>query len=555
MPALIEVDGREEEMNGMDIEHVNQGEDETKSTAPNDANGTPTPDDQSEVRQGVIQAYKVKGPWGRILVDDGSDAWFNEEFSFVGGERLPEGERVEFKIRYQEKPKAWEAVAVRRQDKFEHVVEIEEVVEVVEITEVETTEVEITFDEPAAARLTGRVAWFDAVKGTGFIKPDGGGKDLHVRRVSIVDERYRNLVATERVEFEMMIEDKGPVAINVRSLMPEGRTRGVVKSTNHQKRTWVVLLDDGGEVSVDIKSVMGNSLTEKTMLEDEPVEFWVKETNDGLQARQVKRLDARYPLYRFASMGPEERWLKSLAGIAEYEDWAYKEAPNGKCSRPVLRSYLLYTFRRLQEETREGKNTIAYGEKQGVKYATFNTGLVTEFHSPIYALFDEKKPDYDGDTCLWRLDDFYKASDEQLHGKFSDLPQPAAYYTDPSVLVYDHISCQLHVSYEHIAKDNINRFPKHIEGNEEKAAYLLATACEKAVGRVAQNYKVAIPQYYNGEVQLLLPICLNDPVKADLALVVSRNGQQYRGDTALPLHQAYNNARLLTRPDKEWLQP
>jgi hypothetical protein len=62
MPALIEVDGREEEMNGMDIEHVNQGEDETKSTAPNDANGTPTPDDQSEVRQGVIQAYKVTKP-------------------------------------------------------------------------------------------------------------------------------------------------------------------------------------------------------------------------------------------------------------------------------------------------------------------------------------------------------------------------------------------------------------------------------------------------------------------------------------------------------------
>ena len=142
-----------------------------------------------------------------------------------------------------------------------------------------------------------------------------------------------------------------------------------------------------------------------------------------------------------------------------------------------------------------------------------------------------------------------------MHGKCEKLPQQATCYTDPSVLVYDHLHCELHVNYRHIAKDNIGRFPDHINGQVEEAAHVLETVCARAVDRVIQNYKVAVPQYYNGEVQLLLPICLKNNKKADLALVVSRNGRQYRGDTALPLHQAYNTARLLTRPDKEWLQP
>lgn len=73
--------------------------------------------------------------------------------------------------------------------------------------------------------------------------------------------------------------------------------------------------------------------------------------------------------------------------------------------------------------------------------------------------------------------------------------------------------------------------------------------------RVYRNYKTAIPQFHRGEIQLLLPLCLERPDRADLALVVSRVGDCYRGDTVLTLQMAYNNARLLTRPDREWLTP
>ena len=81
--------------------------------------------------------------------------------------------------------------------------------------------------------------------------------------------------------------------------------------------------------------------------------------------------------------------------------------------------------------------------------------------------------------------------------------------------------------------------------------------------RVYRNYKTAIPQYFRegggeaGKLQLLLPICLQNPSVADLALTVEKTeqGDAYRGSIILTLDMAYNNARLLARPDTEWLQP
>ena len=40
-----------------------------------------------------------------------------------------------------------------------------------------------------------------------------------------------------------------------------------------------------------------------------------------------------------------------------------------------------------------------------------------------------------------------------------------------------------------------------------------------------------------------------------MALVVEDSGGFYRASTCLTLDIAYNNARQLARPDKDWLQP
>ncbi len=53
----------------------------------------------------------------------------------------------------------------------------------------------------------------------------------------------------------------------------------------------------------------------------------------------------------------------------------------------------------------------------------------------------------------------------------------------------------------------------------------------------------------------MLPLCLGKPNEASLAIVVEDMGAYYRAATCLTLSMAYNNARLLARPDRDWLKP
>lgn len=81
-------------------------------------------------------------------------------------------------------------------------------------------------------------------------------------------------------------------------------------------------------------------------------------------------------------------------------------------------------------------------------------------------------------------------------------------------------------------------------------------AVEHAKHMIDANYKTAVPQYYNGGIQLLIPIYLLNRASApDLALVVSKECGVYYGHTCLTLEMAYNNARLIARPDSSWLTP
>lgn len=70
------------------------------------------------------------------------------------------------------------------------------------------------------------------------------------------------------------------------------------------------------------------------------------------------------------------------------------------------------------------------------------------------------------------------------------------------------------------------------------------------------DYKAAIPQYYNHSIQLLIPICLQNPGIPDLALACMKtpDGTKYLGRTCLTLRMAYHNARLLARLDGSWLR-
>jgi len=62
--------------------------------------------------------------------------------------------------------------------------------------------------------MTGKVKWFNASKGYGFITGDDG-KEVFVHFSAIVADGYKTLDEGQAVEYEVNEGDKGPQAVNV----------------------------------------------------------------------------------------------------------------------------------------------------------------------------------------------------------------------------------------------------------------------------------------------------------------------------------------------------
>jgi len=68
--------------------------------------------------------------------------------------------------------------------------------------------------------VRGKVKWFDAQKGYGFIEREGQ-KDVFVHFSVIQEQGYKSLADGEEVEYELADTDRGPQARNVRRLHPQ----------------------------------------------------------------------------------------------------------------------------------------------------------------------------------------------------------------------------------------------------------------------------------------------------------------------------------------------
>ena len=64
--------------------------------------------------------------------------------------------------------------------------------------------------------MEGKVKWYDAVKGFGFIHTHDG-KDVFVHRTGIKDAQF-GLENDQAVQFEIKESDRGPVAFNVEAI-------------------------------------------------------------------------------------------------------------------------------------------------------------------------------------------------------------------------------------------------------------------------------------------------------------------------------------------------
>lgn len=244
-------------------------------------------------------------------------------------------------------------------------------------------------------------------------------------------------------------------------------------------------------------------------------------------------------LFDFTYCGNYNRQIQNLSRMVP-EKWSFGEArDNG-----ILKGYLEYTFKRVFEEEKIFINQ---------DYAIFNTGLFNQYYQPIYAYF---VPNQVPERQKWFLDGFYTEYHLLKFG-IARLPERAEYVNDPSELVFD-THLEIVPQYEHIfgEEENAQRLPENVRNSGMKVQ-LFDGALRHTRRMLEADYRTAIPQYYNHSIQLLIPICLQNPEQPDLALacVKTADGAKYLGRTCLTLRMAYHNARLLARLDSGWLHP
>lgn len=308
----------------------------------------------------------------------------------------------------------------------------------------------------------------------------------------------------------------------------------------------------------------------------------------------ARRREAPHPstaLLDWAWLGPRrlEGFLHDLAEMALPETWDFANAPDA-LPYEILRSFITTTFYRLQSQ---GKVRVS---ADGT-FAAFNTGLVDRHYDDIFACFE---PNASG-RQPWTWVGFAGAGNRRLTKRVNScfMPRPErATYMDRLEDLLFHPDRELFPDHEHILLEHPERLPLGFLSDElrvdpeatelvdeiaaapaDERAELYGelrelleeeprlfnrlkarvdAAIDIAKKRVSWNFKTAIPCYYPkaDAMSLLLPLCLTDDEHADAALVVQLlESGNYQGQTVLTMEMAYKNARLICRPDSDWLTP
>ncbi|MEO0377373.1 MAG: DUF3825 domain-containing protein [Cyanobacteria bacterium P01_A01_bin.17] len=301
-------------------------------------------------------------------------------------------------------------------------------------------------------------------------------------------------------------------------------------------------------------------------------------------------------LSKFAGFSPQvlNQKVGELAAIALPERWYFGPQPPDNFAHPILKSYLRYTFIRLQHE----RKVIASANDQ---YRAFNTGMLDKLLRPIYALLSPSAASRASSAprsptqTQWDLNFCIPGegpAGKTLVANFTKLPVAANYLSNPAKVFYHLSAGTPDVDWHHIIKDNMERLPsaflaqytptnftyrntQTLSGNEfhtykrnfaaaldaDPVAYRnIVNRLEEALSRTLLktqiNYKTAVPTYYPNinSIDLLLPICLVTEDVADCAIVARQSDSgKYIGHTILTMRQAYNNARLICKLDEHWL--
>lgn len=242
--------------------------------------------------------------------------------------------------------------------------------------------------------------------------------------------------------------------------------------------------------------------------------------------------------------GDFEKKLNFLLSIAEQEKWDQTDIHTGY-KNSTLYYYILHTFDRCFEQER-----IFINSDETV--SVFNTGLMDKLGNDIYGRFTVSNY-YDGTKSknYWWFKDFLRGNDKEFLTICDSAPKPPSYFNDYNELYFDP-ELELVLNFDHIYDDNLERLPESlVKLGKEIAIKVFEGFLGFTLKRIKRNNRIPVPQFYDGKISFLIPVTIfNDDI---VVIAVEKINNQYRGSTVLTMGMAYNCARLLTKPESNWL--
>lgn len=253
------------------------------------------------------------------------------------------------------------------------------------------------------------------------------------------------------------------------------------------------------------------------------------------------------PLKKYAFIGNREQFLnklKYLSRLAENENWHY-DSGNPQLSDEekqfgVLFQYIHHTFAKAEEE-----NNIIESNTHSI----MNTGLLTENGEEIYMLFEINQIE---NQQKWFLTGFFKTSNHQIPQNLRDkFPKFTDYFDNNTEMLYFDLNLEIHPNFDHILNDHLERLPEDIRALDiEIIRTILDSAHAGMKKRILRNRQLVVPQYYNKKIMYLVPLRIG---KTDVPAAIEKHENSYRLNTIFTKDMAYCNARLLMKPESNWL--
>lgn len=414
----------------------------------------------------------------------------------------------------------------------------------------------------------GLVKWYDANGKFGFITPNDNSNDVYFH-LSNVKNELAVLLETKKGKNEPVVFEEKP------SSRHSGQLEGFDVALDLEKRkvgyihmkqepldseySYIKDYYSQDEYFLHHSNIRKNHESKFVSFEEEdPVVFTPDKNEKGLIAKDVVLVDTRPFILGFSGFQDYDSAVQQLLqpDMCEEENWDYIQKPTN--NYPILRSYLNKTCERVvnQEKYKIGKAS------DGTEYMFFNTGLVNQFQDEIFAYFTKNRKYTANQPWGIKIPEWWFLefnTDQSFYYKyFSEVPEIATYFEEAEVqkLIFD-TTLNIRANWEHLNKRRMRIDSEEIqEMTEQEFRDAIEDSIRMAKKRIKRNYKTAIPHFYKNDIQFLVPLCeRKDRGTALAAMVIQKKEQIYEVTTILTLDQAYNNARLLAKPDREWLNP